>query len=591
MTKDKKLDLVTLEVVRNALPAISNEMSWVLQRASYNMMIYEVRDYCCGLIDQQGDLLSQNVGGVSHFVADLGTVIKAGIEKFGISGFKPGDVIVTNHQRVGGQHLNNVMVYTPFFFQGELFAFPCVRAHWVDVGGTTTGFGWGASDPWMEGLQLDQIKIYEAGKLDEKMWQLIRDNIRYPDASLGDFRSQMAACHMAERRLEELLKRYGRDVVVESIQQIMTETESRCRSVIQQIPDGTYEAESMWYGEDTLKIKVKVIVSGSDTTIDLTECSPQSTRNNSRTLAGPRIAYKAITGPVAPVNEGSFRALKVLIQEGNFMMARYPAPMQMWSGPIPKVVDTILLALAPAIPDKVPAGHHASLGAGITFFGNNPDTGERFVSQSIEGAGWGGRPWEDGESASVSVCQGDVRNAPIEKIELKWPLLITRRELRQDSGGAGKFRGGMGIIMNTKTLVDGVWNVPTQRPDRQPPFGLWGGKPGLIQESRHRLPGEIDFKSSGEAGRRKIPAGTEIAAITGGGGGWGNPLERDPELVRQDVIEGFVSVDAAYSQYGVAINAETFEINRPLTSQVRKLWSSQPNTGGTQNDETGVTVE
>jgi len=462
VTVDKKLDLVTLEVIRNALPAISNEMSHVLQRTSYNMMIYEVRDYCTGLLDTKGNLLAQNTGGVSHFVADLGTIIRDGIAKYGIDGFKPGDVIITNHQRVGGQHLNNVVIYTPFYFDGELFAFPTVRAHWVDVGGTSTGFGSAAAtlDPWMEGLQIDQIKLYEEGKRDEKVWQLLKDNIRYPDASLGDLTSQLAACRLAERRLDELLKRYGRDVVVEAINRIFAETESRCRAVVKEMTDGTYEAESSFGGGEPLEIKVKITIKGSDMTIDLTECSPQrNDARNSRTLAGPMVAYKALTMPLDPVNEGSFRAVKVLVKEGSFMMAKYPAVMVAWSGPIPTVVDTILRALAPAMPEKVPASHHSDLGGAVVFFGTDPVTGKRFVSQSIEGGGWGGRPWEDGESASVSVCQGDVRNAPIEKVELKWPLMLVGRELRQDSGGPGKFRGGLGIITRARNLIEGNWNI------------------------------------------------------------------------------------------------------------------------------------
>src|SRR5271168_4681765 len=163
------LDAVTLEVIRNALPAVANEMAADLQRTSYNMMIYEVRDFCTALVNTEGELISQNVGGVSHFVADLGVIITDGIKRYGIDGFAPGDVIITNHQRVAGQHLNNVCIYTPFFFEGKLTAFGIVRAHWVDVGGNSTGFGAGTSivDPWQEGLQFDQIKLYEAGKPDE----------------------------------------------------------------------------------------------------------------------------------------------------------------------------------------------------------------------------------------------------------------------------------------------------------------------------------------------------------------------------------------------------------------------------------------
>src|SRR6185312_7293125 len=266
-----RIDPVTLEVLRNALPAIADEMSVDLQRTSYNMMIYEVRDYCCALLDVEGRLISQNIGGVSHFVADLGVVIKDGMERYGRDGFKPGDVVVTNHQRVAGQHLNNVCIYTPFFFDGELLAFGIVRAHWIDVGGMSTGFGAMSlvSDPWMEGLQLDQIKLYEGGVPDEKILRMVRDNIRYPESSMGDLRSQMAACKLAERRLEELFARYGRDTILAAIERIFDETEAKCRLVVRDIPDGTYEAESYLDNDgadrdSTVPLKVSVVVKGDD---------------------------------------------------------------------------------------------------------------------------------------------------------------------------------------------------------------------------------------------------------------------------------------------------------------------------------------
>jgi len=575
MKTNRKLDVVTLEVVRNALPAITNEMSYVLQRTSYNMMIYEVRDYCCGLIDVEGNLLSQNIGGVSHFVADLGTVIKDGVNRYGKKGFKPGDVIITNHQRIAGQHLNNVVIYTPFFFEGELIAFPVVRAHWVDIGGMSTGFSAGnALDPWMEGLQIDQIKLYEEGRLDEKVWQLLKDNIRYPESSLGDLKSQIAACRLAERRMEELFNRYGQDVVEEAIYKIFEQTEARCRAIVSKIPDGLYEAESLFgshpldQGEPVL-IKVKVIVKGSDMTIDLTECSFQRKAPiNARTLAGARVAYKCITMPFDPVNEGSFQPLTILIQEGNYMMARYPAPMASWGRTIPSVVDTILRALAPVMPDKIPSAHLGVLGGTVVFFGDNPKTGERFVTQSIEGGGWGGRPWEDGESGSVSICQGDVRNAPIEKMELKWPVIVESRELRQDSGGPGKFRGGLGLATRVKNLVEGRWTLADTGREKYPPWGLWNGKTGAPSAHLLRLPDEQDFKNV-DVVRHWVPANSEAVILTAGGGGWGDSLEREPEKVRWDVLEEYISLRAAHEEYGVVLDPDTLEINWEGTTRLR----------------------
>jgi N-methylhydantoinase B len=554
------LDPVTLEVIRNALPAVANEMAVDLQRTSYNMMIYEVRDFCTALVNTSGELICQNVGGVSHFVADLGVIITDAITRYGKDGFVPGDVIITNHQAVAGQHLNNIVIYAPYFHDGELLMFAMVRAHWIDVGGMSTGFGAGptVADPWVEGLQLNQLKIYEAGKLNETLYRVLQDNIRFPESSLGDMKSQMAACRLAARRMDELFGKYGRDTILEAIARIFDETEAKCRNVVSQLADGVYEAaaaldeDGVTRGEP-VPIRAKVTIDQGAMTIDLSGCSQERRAAiNSRTLAGARVAYKALTGPLDPVNEGSFRALKVIIPEGNIMMARFPAPMSTWSMIVPMVVDTIVAALAPAMPERVPAGHHGLLGGAVVFFGTHPQTNRRFVVQSIEGGGWGGRPFEDGESGTVSVCQGDVRNGSIEGIELKCPVLVEGRALRTDSGGAGKYRGGLGIDMRVRNLVEGKWNFELVRRNQCPPWGLWGGEPGEYGMYLVREPGEREFGVAGGA-HHAVPVRTEVIVRTGGGGGWGDPLARDPIAVRADVQEEFISARSARECYGVVL--------------------------------------
>src|SRR3979490_1131806 len=441
----KSLDPVTLEVIRNALPAIANEMAADLQRTSYNMMIYEVGDYCTALLDTKGELISQNVGGVSHFVADLGVIIVDGMKRYGRDGFKPGDVIITNHQAVAGQHLNNVVIYMPYFYKGELLMFLMVRAHWIDVGGMSTGFGAGptVADPWIEGLQLDPLKIYEAGKLDETLYRVLKDNIRFPESSLGDMKSQMAARAHAAGRMDELFDKYGKDTILAAIARIFAETETKCRNGGAALPGGPYEAEAALDDDglrknEPVRVHAKVTIAKGHMTIDLSGCSGERRAAiNSRTLAGARVAHKALTGPLDPVNEGSFKALDVVIPEGNIMMARFPAPMSGWSAIVPTVVDTIVAALAKAMPDRVPAGHHGLLGGAGGVFGTHTENAKRFVVQSLEGGGWGGRPIEDGESATVSVCQGDVRNGSIEGIELKCPVLVESRALPRALCGAG----------------------------------------------------------------------------------------------------------------------------------------------------------
>ena len=542
-----RLDPVTLEVVRNALPAIANEMAADLQRTSYNMMIFEVHDFCTVLVDTRGKLICQNVGGVSHFIADMGVIVEEAMQRFGAAGFAPGDVIITNHQAVAGQHLNNIVIYTPLFFRGELLMFAMVRAHWIDIGGTSTGFGNGnAKDPWEEGLQLDQIKIYEGGKLDDKVWRILRDNIRFPESSLGDMRSQIAACRLGMRRMEELLEKYGRDTVLAGIERVFDETERKCRNIVRAFADGVYEAESfVTEKRGRLRIHAKVTISGDDMTVDLSGCGSETPFDslNSRTLAGARVAYKALTGPLEPVNEGGFRALNVIIPEGNVMMARFGMPMVMWSTILPTVVDTILHALAPAMRDQVPAAHHGLLGGAIVFFGNDPKTGRRFIVQS------------------------DVRNGSIEGIELTCPVVVEARKLVPDSGGAGKFRGGLGLDIQISNLVEGRWNLDPARRRSSPPWGRGGGKEGAFAEYRLRRPGEAGFTHEAGYGV-SVPVGTSTVCRTGGGGGWGDPLDRDPASVRWDVIEELVSREAAEQEYGVILSAG-LEVDQDATARLR----------------------
>jgi N-methylhydantoinase B len=367
--------------------------------------------------------------------------------------------------------------------------------------------------------------------------------------------------------------KYGRDTILAAIARIFDETETKCRNVVWKLADGIYEAASaldedgVVHGEP-VPIHAKVTITKGAMTIDLSGCSRERRAAiNSRTLAGARVAYKALTGPLDPVNEGSFRALEVIIPEGSIMMARFPAPMSTWSMIVPMVVDTIVAALAPAMPERVPAGHHGLLGGAVVFFGVHPASKRRFVVQSIEGGGWGGRPSEDGESGTVSVCQGDVRNGSIEGIELKCPVLVEARCLRADSGGAGKYRGGLGIDMRVRNLVEGKWNFELVRRNHCPPWGLWGGKPGQFGMYLLREGGAGEFRVMGGA-HHPVPVASEVIVRTGGGGGWGDPLERDPAAVQADAREEFISLKSARDDYGVVLR-DDLSIDSNATDELR----------------------
>jgi N-methylhydantoinase B len=547
---------ITVEVVRNAINAYADEMATALCKSAYNMMIYEVRDFCCGLIDREARMISQNKGGLPIFLADLGIAVKDGIDRYGLDGFAPGDVIIMNHGQVCGQHLNNIVIYAPCFHDGEVVAFAASRAHWVDIGGMRVGFGSvETTEIYQEGLQFRSLKIYEAGKRNETLWQVIHDNVRFPEAALGDLRAQIASCQLGIRRYGELVKRYGPDTVERCIHAIWDQTERAARAVIEQVPDGVYEAESFLDNDGRtldkpLRIKVKVIIDGSRMVIDFSEMNDQvpgpTNSGFSGGLAAARIAYKCLTQPRAPVNEGCFRPLGLILPEGKLLNAKAPAALGLWSIPLPTVIDTILKALAPALPDRIPAAHKGDMG-GCSIGGFRPD-GRRFLLMNIFGGGWGGRPHEDGESASVSICQGDVRSAPVELQEIQYPFLIERFALRTDSGGAGEHRGGLGVELTYRALQKAVTNVNCER-TKDPPWGLHGGKPGAVNEAVLIRRDGSEQKLKKATGVPMEP-GDRLTFFTAGGGGFGDPRARDRAAIADDVARGYVSVEAARRDYG-----------------------------------------
>jgi len=544
-----KVHPITVEVVRNAVVAYADEMANVLAKSAYNMMIYEVRDYCCGLLDSKARMIAQNRGGLPIFLADLGPVVEDGISRYGLDGFKPGDIVVMNHGGVCGQHLNNVVIYAPCFHKGEVAGFAATRAHWVDIGGVRQGFGSSATtEIYGEGLQLRSLKIYEEGQRNETLWQILRDNIRFPEASLGDLRAQIAACQIGAERYAELLTRYGRETVEDAIAMVWDQAEAAARRVIEAIPDGQYEAESFLDNdgrnlEVPLRIKVKVAVSGSNMIVDYSEMHKQvqSPLNSGRSggIAAARVAFKALTSPDLDVNEGCFRPLEIVLPEGTMLSAKPPAALGLWSIPLPTVIDTILKALAPAMPDRVPAAHKGDMG-GCSFFGFRKD-GSRFLLMNIFGGGWGGRPDEDGESASVSICQGDVRNTPIELQEIKYPFLIEQHSLRADSGGPGRYRGGLGLALTYRCLQNCKANINLER-TMHPPWGLHGGGPGAINVAIIARDGGEETMVHKET-EIELKAGDRVTFLTAGGGGYGDPSQRRREDIERDLAEGFVTPD------------------------------------------------
>jgi N-methylhydantoinase B len=554
------IDPITVEIIRCALKAAANEMSSVLKKTAYNMMIYEVQDYCVGIVDDEGRTMSQNEGALPIFLADLGVAVQDGVEVYGLKNIHPGDVFLVNHPEVCGQHLNNMVVYTPFFLESKLLCFLAVRAHWIDVGGASTGFGSSMTrDVYEEGLQIRSVKIYAQGKPNTEVLRLIEDNIRFPESSFGDLRAQIACCRTGEERLEQICRKYGGALFQEAVRKIWDLTDKLVRESVRAIPDGVYHASSFLDddGRDftkTIPIKVTVQVRDDELTIDFSEVADQVAGfincGVSGGMAAARVAFKALTSPKREVNEGSFRALKVILPPGKLLSARRPAPIGGWSLSLPTVLDTILRALAPVLPERIPAAHKGDMG-GYAIFGTHPKTGRRYVCQNIIGGGWGGRPFEDGASASVSMCQGDVKNTPIELQELYYPLLYECHAFRPDSGGAGKFRGGLGLEVKIKPLHELYVSRSTDR-IKCPPWGLLGGEAAQTNQTLIQRNGKEETLP-GKFSRLPVHLGETITVLTAGGGGYGAPSERDAASVKRDIALGYISKDQANKNYPLAL--------------------------------------
>ena len=574
-TPSATVDPITAEIVRSALVAITDEMKTNLMRTAYNMIIYEALDFTVGLFDADGDTVSIGLG-LPMFIRGLSDAIKAKLAHYGKENIRPGDILLTNDSYIMGSHLNHMIFTLPIFWQGELVGFSASMAHWQDVGGTLRGT---TTDIYEEGLQLPIVKIYREGVLNDELVEIIKTNVRFPDLAMGDFRAQIAAVKTGERRFGQLLARYGRDAVLGSIAQIYRHSGEVARQAVRAIPDGVYEAESFMDDDGVrlgqhIPIRVRVTVAGEEMTIDLTEVSRQVTGYyNSGATAGrsaAQVAFKCLTSPLLlPINDGSFAPLNIVLPPGRVVSATKPAAVRWWMTIPMTVVDTIIRALAPALPDKVAAAHHTDL-LSVMNYGTDPRSGRFVVGMgSLPGGGWGAKHDSDGMSGVVCINDGDTHNAPVEAVENKFPYVVEEYALRQDSGGAGRFRGGLGVRKTVRLQGELASNSTIER-TQCPPWGLFGGGEALANKfSVRRADGREEDFPNGKVSGLKLGAGEAYVVQSGGGGGYGSPLERPPERVQADVREGYVSLQAARDQYGVVLDPTTLAIDRAATERLR----------------------
>jgi len=574
-TAARAADPVVTEIVRNGVIAVTEEMKTNLMRTAYNMIIYEALDFTTGLFTADGRTVSIGIG-LPTFIRGMAETIKAELKHFGHDGLRPGDILITNDAYTTGSHLNHVTLTLPIFHKGVLVGFSCCMAHWIDIGGTLGGV---TTDIYSEGLQLPYLKLYREGRPNRDLMDIIRMNVRVPTRAMGDLRAQVTAVKTGERRFLQLLDRYGREPVLTSIAAIMDRSEQKARENTLTIPDGTYEAESFMDDDavDMTKrvpLKVKVIVAGDGMTIDLSDVSIQVRGfYNSGTTTGygcTQVAYKCVTSPTDyPINDGSFRSLTSVVPPGRVISASRPAPMRWWMTFPMTIIDTVFKALQPAIPHRVIAGHHADL-VGSGTHGINPKTREFFFGGfGPLGGGWGAKQSEDGVSATVCLNDGDTHNAPCEQVESKIPVVVEHLTLVPDSAGPGRNRGGLGVERQVRVLSPCVYNSEIERAHCRP-WGLDGGHEAtgnaIAIERKGRW--KTDFPNA-KAFLVPLEPGDRYLVRSGGGGGYGSPLERPIEKVQHDVAQGYVSATSAAEEYGVVIDPETFVVDRAATERRR----------------------
>ena len=570
-----RIDPVTTEIVRNGLIAVTEEMKTNLMRTAYNIIIYEALDFTTGLFTPEGETVSIGIG-LPMFIRGMAETVKAKIRHFGRDGIKPGDIYVTNDAYLTGSHLNHVTLTLPIFHRGMLVGFACCMAHWLDIGGALGGM---TTDIFAEGLQIPIVKYQDRGTVNRDLVEIIRQNVRLPSRAMGDLRAQVTAVKTGERRFLELVERYGRENVRQAIAAIMAHADRSARSRTRTIPDGVYEAES-YMDDDGIEvgkpvpIRVKVEVRGDSMTVDLTDVSTQVRGfYNSGITTGhacAQVAYKCLTSPTDyPINDGSFRSLKVIVPPGRIVSATRPAPMRWWMTYPMTIVDTIFKALAPAIPDRVIAGHHADLLV-ATCHGINPKSSEFFIANfGPLGGGWGAKRAEDGVSATVCINDGDTHNSPNEQAEAKFPLVVEGYRLVPDSGGAGRHRGGLGVERTVRARTPITMNTQIERAHCRP-WGLSGGREGTGNTVALRIGGawKTDFPNA-KVLVASLKTGDAFRLRSGGGGGYGSPLERPVEDVQEDVRQGYVSIEAAAGLYGVVLDPGTLAIDATATERRR----------------------
>ena len=556
------VDPITLEVIQHGVVSICNQIDANVTRTAFSPYIYEYKDFSVGMLGPDGELVAQSTGGIPIFVADsIGAAVRDGLHIFGKERLLQGDVIVCNHAAVQGQHLNNTVMYTPIYASGVLIGFFAINVHWIDIGGAAVGsHSTKSSDIFMEGLQLRSIKLWIEGRKNEDVYRIIENNTRFPTELMGDIAAQLAGCLLGRDMVAGLAAKYGAQTYLAAVARILDLCEVSTRQQVRSLQNGVYEAESVLDNDGVsdvaIPVKIKVIVEDDEITVDYSDIGAQTIGPiNSGYFGGgqtaARLAFKYLVATNEVANEGTFRPLKIILPDGKFLSASATAPMGHYSSPLPTVIDTIIRALGKAAPHLATGAHFGSF-SGFGFKGRRPGTGAFYRCHDSGHGGWGASQQGDGAGPFRTMAHGDTRIIPVELQEANYPFRVESFSLREDSGGAGKFRGGLGIRKMYRILQDCTALLNFERA-KCPPWGAAGGsegKPGRVTFFRQGGPpdGVVALK-----GEHELKAGDLVMVESGGGGGFGLPDERPFELLKRDLQMGYVSLQGGRRDYGEAL--------------------------------------
>jgi N-methylhydantoinase B len=552
-----QFDPITLNIIQSSVQAAADEMFAAFRHTAMSAIIYEVLDLGTAITDRDGELAGSGAG-IPAFVGVLDKSVKAMINKFSNPGdIEVGDIFATNDPYAGGvTHLNDVVLTLPVFFEGELIAWVANIAHWNDVGGAVPGsMSTTATELFQEGLIISAIKLFSKGEQNRAVFDILMSNNRMPDFLTGDLWAGIASLHVGERRVYEIVNKYGKDTFLQALREYLDYGEKVSLRAIRNLPKGNFALEEEQ--ENGQIYKVKIDINDDEFIIDLSE-NPEQDKgpfNMSRdeAVTSCQLVFKALTSSDRLANGGTFRPLKVLTKPGTVFDPIFPAAQGIYYEINIRLYDLIHRCMAEAYPDLFPAGSFASV-CGTLFGGVHPDTGRPYAVIEPELGGWGGSIQADGNSGQFSTMHGETYNCPAEVAEARYGVTVDYLSFHDEDGGAGYHRGGKGVRIDYRIRSDDAWLTIAYTRSKFPPWPLKGGYHG---SSNHvvivRSDGSMEKYSVTSS--LKLNSGDVIRIMTATGAGWGDPLERDLELVKFDLKNGYITKEQAEKYYGLSRRA------------------------------------